>query len=780
MKKSSILSILLQSILLQILSIPLFAQNAAGDVWFIPVSSQVMIGTDFTTEVHANSVSQNLSAYGFDFTYDQAIITPNTALGNSSVEPGPDGFVSAVNPNTPGLLLITGFDAMGTGPGADLHVLTINWNAVNMGSTTLGNTVRDLTNPMGVVIGNPNGLSGNVVVGDVDYTLGDVNEDGSINIADALIIAQYYVGLNPPQFTAPTSAGDTSGDGNTNIVDAMLIAQYYVGLITVFPGATGTPVPTPVPSPDVTAIPGQETQISLNGNSISVNGDGATVNGTNVTISSWGTYTISGTLNDGRIIVDTIDELPVTLNLNGINIYSSVNSPLSILNSPGGTVIVLAENTTNYITDSSNYQFEDTQTDEPNAALFSKDDMDIAGTGSLVVDANYNDGIACKDDMNINDCTITVTSVDDGIRGKNTLEIKSGTTIIINSGGDCLKSDDAEDGLIEIKKCNLDLNSTGGDAMDAEIAVTVTHEESNVNITTTGGGTDISTKGIKGDQSVLIENGIIIVDSTDDAVHSNDIITINGGTFTVASGDDAFHSNSTFNVNGGIYNITECYEGFESENIIINDGDIHIKSSDDGINIASGDVNSGGSSGHGDPPPAGEKWCLYINGGHTVIDSNGDGVDSVGDIEMNGGTIIVNGPPRMGGTPAFQSFGTFIVRGGFMLGAGGSNVGTAPGTTGSTQNTIIMNLSTTQPVGTMVHLQTSSGSGILTFMPLKGYRCITFSSPDIAIGTTYDFYLGGSSSGTVVDGLYTNGTYSPGNLYTTFTVNGISTIINSW
>ena len=61
---------------------------------------------------------------------------------------------------------------------------------------------------------------------------GDVNGDGGIDIIDALLIAQYYVGLNPSPFDV--SAADTNCDENVDIVDALLVAQYYVGLIDGF------------------------------------------------------------------------------------------------------------------------------------------------------------------------------------------------------------------------------------------------------------------------------------------------------------------------------------------------------------------------------------------------------------------------------------------------------------------------------------------------------------------------------------------------------------------
>ena len=62
--------------------------------------------------------------------------------------------------------------------------------------------------------------------------LGDVNDDGAVDIVDALLIAQYYVGLNPSAFNY--DAADTNCDGSVDIVDALLVAQFYVGLVSGF------------------------------------------------------------------------------------------------------------------------------------------------------------------------------------------------------------------------------------------------------------------------------------------------------------------------------------------------------------------------------------------------------------------------------------------------------------------------------------------------------------------------------------------------------------------
>jgi pectate lyase len=81
---------------------------------------------------------------------------------------------------------------------------------------------------------------------------GDVNSSGGIDIVDALLIAQYYVGLNPANFDS--GAADVNASGTIDILDALLIAQYYVGLITELPGCSQTPEPTYTPNPS--PVPG--------------------------------------------------------------------------------------------------------------------------------------------------------------------------------------------------------------------------------------------------------------------------------------------------------------------------------------------------------------------------------------------------------------------------------------------------------------------------------------------------------------------------------------------
>jgi hypothetical protein len=147
------------------------------------------------------------------------------------VQEGADGFLAAANTGNPGEIVASGFDASGTGPGSNLQVLVITFNAIAEGTSSLGLSVDQLVDSATNTIGTACGNSGSIDVSDTGM-LGDTNGDGVVDIIDALLTAQYYVDLNPADFI-PGNA-DTNCDGAIDIIDALLIAQYYVDLITGF------------------------------------------------------------------------------------------------------------------------------------------------------------------------------------------------------------------------------------------------------------------------------------------------------------------------------------------------------------------------------------------------------------------------------------------------------------------------------------------------------------------------------------------------------------------
>ncbi len=506
------------------------------------------------------------------------------------------------------------------------------------------------------------------------------------------------------------------------------------------------------------------TNITLNDDSISVDGTGVTVAGTIATITAGGDYLLSGTLNDGRIIVDSDDDLIVRLILNGINITSSTNAPISV-NNAEKTVIILADDSVNTVTDPASYIFENPTDDEPNVAVFSKDNLSVCGCGSLIINANYNDGLASKDGLVINGGNLSIYAVDDGIRGKDYLVVKTGT-ITINAGGDALKADNDSDptmGYILIEDGSINLTSTSADGFDAETDVLIKNGTITV---TTGRGSGVkpgvdSTKGIKGTQCVIIDNGTFTINSSDDTIHSNTDILLDNGNYTLSTGDDAIHGDTTVVINNGSFNILKSVEGIESNSITFNGGAIHVAASDDAVNSTAGSDVEGNDGSY-----------TYINGGYNVltVTDAGDGLDSNGNIAMTDGTVIIHGPSR-DPEVAVDYNGTFKISGGLLIGAGSSSNMTQAPSSSSSQNSLKVKFNTSLSASTLFHLQTSAGNDVITFQPAHQYQSIVFSSSAFEQGQTYSIYTGGTYNGGVNnDGVYSGGSYSGGKLYKTFNV----------
>ena len=203
----------------------------SGEVSVVPQSGTVILNSQFTTNVYVMSPYELVAAYGIEITFDQSIIGVNSQIGTKGVEAGPDGFVAAVNDTEPGKLIISGFDINGTGPGTNLHLLTIHWDALQTGTSALDLTIDKLVNPETMTIGFPRDVDSSVTV--VEGILGDVDSNRSVDIIDALLVAQHYVGLNPQNFNEAMADVDKSGE--IDIIDALLISQKYVGLIDEFP-----------------------------------------------------------------------------------------------------------------------------------------------------------------------------------------------------------------------------------------------------------------------------------------------------------------------------------------------------------------------------------------------------------------------------------------------------------------------------------------------------------------------------------------------------------------
>lgn len=540
--------------------------------------------------------------------------------------------------------------------------------------------------------------------------------------------------------------------------------------------------------------------ISLNGSSISGEGEGYTIDGSVITITAEGIYVFEGTLDDGSIVVNAPDTDDVRLVLNGVDITSTTTAPINIIQADK-VIITLVDGTDNSITDNQAATEEaDSDDDLPNAAIYSKEDLSINGNGTLVVNANYNNGITGKDDVIIAGGNITITAVNNGLKGKDSVNITAGT-LTITAGGDGIKTTNSEDstkGYIHITGGTIDITSDG-DGIQGQNTVFV--EDGTININAGGGSSNAaahsesmggfggfgdfddaesdtddstSTKGIKTVTDLIVSGGTITIDSADDTIHSDDNLTVNGGTLDLTAGDDGMHSDTSITVNGGSITINTCYEAIESAAITVNDGTINMTATDDGFNATSGS-STGGMGGM----DSSDGSTLTINGGQIYLNAAGDGLDSNGTVVMTGGVVVVDGPENSG-NGAIDYAGSFEISGGYLVAAGAS--GMAQSVSSATDICAVsITLDSTQSADTLFTITDEDGNVILSITPQKTWQTIVVASPDLKSGSTYNYYTGGKLSGSSEQGcgIYTGGTITDADEAGSYTQDSTNTSVGS-
>lgn len=256
-----------------------------------------------------------------------------------------------------------------------------------------------------------------------------------------------------------------------------------------------------------------------------------------------------------------------------------------------------------------------------------------------------------------------------------------------------------------------------------------------------------STKGIKADGRLYINGGTFTINSADDSVHSNSAVTINDGTYTLTTGDDGVHSGEAVEINGGTITISESYEGLEGLTVTINDGDIDITSSDDGINAAGGTEEMGfGRMGNDstEDTSTDEMW-MEINGGYIHVLAGGDGIDSNGDITVNGGEVYIDGPSDNGNSAIdYGDRSACYVNGGTVVAIGSSGMAEDI-SDDSDQQVMLVKLDSQKEAGEVI-LTDSDGNEIITYTALKAYDCVIISTKDLEAGQTYTLTTSGTQT----------------------------------
>ena len=423
------------------------------------------------------------------------------------------------------------------------------------------------------------------------------------------------------------------------------------------------------------------------------------------TITQPGTFTVTGSMTGGQIVVD-VDKTKypdgvVELDLSGMSLTNTTDSPIYVASIADEVVIVAKNGTENTISDGTSY----TNADSDMGAIYSKDDIKFKGKGKLTVNGNVADAIVGKDDIKIYNGTLVVNAVDDGIRAKDSVtigntasssdEIVDYTALNVSvktTSGDGIKATSTDVsstakqlGLVKINGGTVNIESYA-DGISAEQFFEMsggdltikTYEGSSYTGTgsTTGGNTgwnpggwgrpgqggqggpggfgmdgnsnktDISAKGIK---------AVGLYDEAGTTWQSVGDITITGGTITIDSSDDSIHCGGDMELTGGIFKLSSADDGAHADHSLTigtknsgkyDDVVVTVEKAYEGI----------------------EAQKIYQNSGSVIVNTTDDGYNAAGGSDGSGG-----GNPGMpwgqGGFGGNSSGTDYIIQinGGFSL-----------------------------------------------------------------------------------------------------------------
>ncbi|MCM3437854.1 carbohydrate-binding domain-containing protein [Rothia dentocariosa] len=462
--------------------------------------------------------------------------------------------------------------------------------------------------------------------------------------------------------------------------------------------------------------------------------DGVTVEDGTLTITKAGTYKLSGEYQ-GQIKVETADSDAVRLVLDNANITNSSGAALNVVNADE-VILYSASGTTNTISDGADYTA--TGEDDPDAVVYSKADLTIAGEGTLKVNGNHEDGIHTSDGLVIASGTLEVNAANTGIKGKDYVDILGGI-INVTAQQDGIKSTNDTD---------------------------------------------------EGKGWTRLSNGTVTVNAGYDGFKASRVVEISGGSLTVEQSDEGIEA-QYINVSGGDVNVTSVADGMnaslktsnsESTDSSANTSDTANQQQNNqqqgslpggqqngtsnqqqqgtgqpptmpGGNAQDGTSQNGttgtGQQGMGQPPQGGMPGgggtfevvdaAINVSGGNITVNAEGDGIDSNGVTTLSGGTLIVNGPSQ-GGNAALDTNGDLLLNGATVLSGSTADMFEAP-STNSTSGYLKLTNSSGFEQGSTVQVADSSGKVVANYKVTKSnVQLVLVSSSSIVKGQSYTVY----------------------------------------
>ena len=328
--------------------------------------------------------------------------------------------------------------------------------------------------------------------------------------------------------------------------------------------------------------------------------DGVTVSDGVITITKAGNYRLSGTYS-GQVKVEAADSDMVRLILDNATITNSTGAAINVVEADE-VVIYTASGSTNTVSDGSSYS--DTASGSPDAAIYSKSDLTLAGEGSLKVEGNYEEGIHTTDGLVIASGTLEVTAANTGIKGKDYVDILDGTVTVTATKDGIKATNDTDGNRGWVRLSGGTVNISAGD------------------------------DGFKAERVLEISGGTLNITESNEGIEAQ-YINILDGTVNVTSSDDGINASYS----------TSSSSSTESTSSSTTQTSQTAQSNQTAQNTQSGQSAQGNAAqgGQGGQPPAGGGGMgggsgtfevvdatINIAGGTITVNANGDGIDSNG------------------------------------------------------------------------------------------------------------------------------------------------------
>jgi len=462
--------------------------------------------------------------------------------------------------------------------------------------------------------------------------------------------------------------------------------------------------------------------------------DGVTVEDGTLTITKAGTYKLSGEYQ-GQIKVETADSDAVRLVLDNANITNSSGAALNVVNADE-VILYSASGTTNTISDGADYTA--TGEDDPDAVVYSKADMTIAGEGTLKVNGNHEDGIHTSDGLVIASGTLEVNAANTGIKGKDYVDILGGT-INVTAQQDGIKSTNDTDegkGWTRLSNGTVTVNA-GDDGFKASRVVEIS-----------GGSLTVeqSDEGIEA-QYINVSGGDVNVTSADDGMNASLKTSNSESTDSSENTSDAANQQQNNQQQGSLPGGQQSGTSNQQQQGM---GQPPAMSGTSQDGTSQNGTTGTGQQGMGQPPQGGMPGggggtfevvdaTINVSGGHVTVNAEGDGIDSNGVTTLSGGTLIVNGPSQ-GGNAALDTNGDLLLNGATVLSGSTADMFEAPSTNSMSGYLKLTNSSGFEQ-GSTVQVADSSGKVVANYKVTKSnVQLVLVSSSSIVKGQSYTVY----------------------------------------